>query len=112
MIDATNDHFADKLLRDSILSGDKGAAEGLFRREMDSVYEFVHYRVGRQQALAEDVVQDTFVTAFERLENYDGRSTLHTWICGIARNKIREHRRKRKPSRSAPLPTRSMSCRK
>ncbi len=96
MLDATENHLADQLLRDSILSGDRGAAEGLFRREMESVYEFVHYRVGRQQAIAEDVVQDTFVTAFERLETYDGRSTLHTWICGIARNKIREYRRKRK----------------
>lgn len=96
MLDATQLHLADQALRDSILSGDRGAAEGLFRREMDAVYEFVHYRVGRQQALAEDVVQETFVTAFERLHTYDARSTLHTWICGIARNKIREHRRKRK----------------
>lgn len=97
MAEITHDHTEDKLLRDSIVAGDRKAAEGLFRREMEPVYEFVHYRVGRQRALAEDVVQDTFVTAFERLESYDGRSTLHTWLCGIARNKIREQRRKRRP---------------
>jgi RNA polymerase sigma-70 factor (ECF subfamily) len=97
MVEATHEHAADLLLRDSILSGDRVAADGLFRREMESVYEFVHYRVGRQQALAEDVTQDTFVTAFQRLDSYDGRSTLHTWLCGIARNKIREQRRKRQP---------------
>ncbi|MFT7485068.1 MAG: RNA polymerase sigma-70 factor (ECF subfamily) [Candidatus Paceibacteria bacterium] len=88
---------ADRLLRDSIVGGDRGASESFFRRELESLYEFVYYRVGRSEHKAEDLVQETFVTAFERLERYDGRSTLHTWLCGIARNKIREQRRKRQP---------------
>jgi len=72
-------------------------AEEFFRRHLDPLYEFVHYRVGRRQAVAEDVVQETFLTAFQRLSSFDGASSLHTWLCGIARNKIREERRVRKP---------------
>ena len=80
-----------------ILDGDTDAAEEFIRVHLDALYEFVHYRVGGQRALAEDVVQDTFLVALERLGAFDGRSSLHTWLCGIARNKIRAHRRKRRP---------------
>lgn len=84
-------------LRNRILEGDEEAAEAFFRHNLDALYEFVHYRVGGNRALAEDVVQDTMVVALERLKAFDGRSTLHTWMCGIAKNKIRAYRRKRRP---------------
>ena len=86
-------------LRDALLAGDRPAAERFFRHHLGSLYEFVHYRVGGDRAAAEDLVQDTFVTAIERLEAFDGRSSLHTWLCGIARNKIRAHRRRLRPLR-------------
>jgi RNA polymerase sigma-70 factor, ECF subfamily len=88
---------SDLVLRDALLAGDRRAAEGFFRHHLTSLYEFVHYRVGGNRALAEDLVQDTFVTAIERLEAFDGRSSLHTWLCGIARNKIRAQRRRQRP---------------
>ena len=87
----------DLSLRDRILAGDRGAAATLVERNLDSLYEFVHYRVGGDRPTAEDVVQDTMIVALERLEGFDGRSTLHTWLCGIAKNKIRAYRRKRRP---------------
>lgn len=97
MVQASDPHAEDARLRDSILAGDRAAAEGFFRRQLEPLYEFVHYRVGRERSLAEDVVQETFVTALEGLERFDARSSLFTWLCGIARNKIREHHRKRRP---------------
>lgn len=80
--------------RERILAGEPAAAEAFFRRHLEPLYEFVHYRVGGRRAEAEDIVQDTFLVAFQRLESFDGRSSLHTWLCGIARNKIRESRRR------------------
>ena len=84
-------------LRERVALGDAEAAEELVTRHLDDLYEFVHYRVGGDRGLAEDVVQDTFVVALERIGGFDGRSSLHTWLCGIARNKLRAHRRKRRP---------------
>ncbi len=83
-------------LRDRILAGDREAAGQLFQTHFEGLYEFVHYRVGGDRALAEDIVQDTFVVALEGLSSFDGRSSLHTWLCGVAKNKLRERRRKRK----------------
>jgi RNA polymerase sigma-70 factor (ECF subfamily) len=57
----------------------------------------VHYRAGRDRGPVEDLVQETFLTALDRLQHYDGRASFHLWLCGIARNKLREHRRRRRP---------------
>lgn len=92
-----NSHPEDLELRNRILDGDRTAAESLFELHLDSLYEFVHYRIGKDRAAAEDVVQDTFLVALERLDGFDGRSSLHTWLCGIAKNKIRARGRKRRP---------------
>ncbi len=92
-------HARDCEVRDQILSGDREAAEELFQRHLDSLYEFVYYRVGRDSAAADDVVQETLLVGFDRLIDFDGRSSLHTWLCGIAKNKIRSSHRKRRPLR-------------
>lgn len=86
---------ADLAQRDRILAGDRRAAEQFFRGHLDGLYEFAHYRVGGDRSRAEEVVQETFVTAFERLGTYDGRASLFAWLCGIARNKVRSERRRR-----------------
>ena len=91
------EHPQDRALQARILSGDREAAGELFTRHVDSLYEFVHYRLGGDRALVEDVVQDTMLVALEGLAGFDGRSSLHTWLCGIAKNKIRAHRRRRRP---------------
>lgn len=88
---------ADQALRARVLSGDRVAAEDLCRRHLDGLYEFVHYRVGGDRATVEDLVQETFLVALEKLADFDGRSSLHTWLCGIAKNKIRTERRRRRP---------------
>ncbi len=89
---------ADLELRDRVAAGDRQAATDLFRRHLDGLFEFVYWRVGRDRATAEDVVQDTFLVALQRLDSFDGRSSLHTWLCGIAKNRIRMARRKRRPA--------------
>ena len=87
----------DLVLRDRVVAGDPDATSALFERHVDALYEFVHYRLGGERSHTEDVVQETFVVALEKLAGFDGRSSLHTWLCGIARNKMRALRRKKRP---------------
>ena len=42
---------------------------------------------------AEEVIFDTWDRFFTNLEQFQGRSQIRTFICGILFNKIREHRR-------------------
>lgn len=97
MIPAASSPHPDLDLRDRALKGDRAAAETLFERHADTLYEFVYYRVGRDVGLAEAIVQDTMLTAFQSLAGFEGRSAFHTWLCGIAKNKIRTQKRKKQP---------------
>ena len=42
---------------------------------------------------ADDLVQDVFTVFLERLDQFEGRSQLRTWLFGILHNKMRERRR-------------------
>ncbi len=90
------DDAEDRLLRERLLAGDRAAAGTLLERHLDALYEFIHYRIGRDRDATEDLVQDTFLVVLQKIGDFDGRSSLHTWICGIAKNKIRERRRVRR----------------
>lgn len=90
-------HTRDVRLRDRILAGERAAAEALLAENLDPVYQFVHWRLGGDEQGVEDLVQETFLVALQRLDAFDGRSSLHTWLCGIAKNKIRDARKSRKP---------------
>jgi RNA polymerase sigma-70 factor (ECF subfamily) len=80
--------------------GDERALEALYERSVDGLYAFVLYRVGRDRAIAEDVVQETFVAAIGRLGDYDpDRGSFRAWLCMLSRNVIRSHLRGRAGAR-------------
>lgn len=65
-------------------------------------------RLLRDRGLAEDVVQESFVRAFEGLANFEGRSTLETWLHRITVNtalsKLRQVKRLAEQSIDEHLP--------
>ena len=50
-------------------------------------------RLGTPEANLDDVVQEIFVVAYRRLGEFEGRSSIKTWIYGIVFNVVRAHRR-------------------
>ncbi|HTR53939.1 MAG TPA: sigma-70 family RNA polymerase sigma factor [Kofleriaceae bacterium] len=74
--------------------GDRDAIARLYDAHVDGLYAFVFFRVGRDQALAEDVVQETFAIALSRRADYDpARGSLGSWLAVLSRNVIRDHLR-------------------
>jgi RNA polymerase sigma-70 factor (ECF subfamily) len=72
-------------------------------------FEFV-WRVVRRLGVAEryvdDAVQDVFIVVHRRLGEFEGRSSLKTWLFGIARRVARDHRRRaRRKDRAGELPS-------
>lgn len=57
----------------------------LVRATRASVYRYLKAMV-RDPHVAEDLVQDTFLRAFQALGSYRGESRLTTWVLVIARN--------------------------
>lgn len=55
----------------------------MYDRHVDRVFRLA-YRMTGDDALAQDVTQDTFVRAFDRIDGFRGASSLATWLYAIA----------------------------
>ncbi len=72
--------------------------ERIYDEQADFVWRSLR-RLGLDEAAAEDALQEVFLVVHRRLESFEGRSSLRTWLFGIAigvaRNQRRTTRRKR-----------------
>jgi len=78
--------LSDDTLIKQIAEGNKLAMRALFARHQLRVYRFA-LRIVRDSALAEDVVSEVFIDAWQHAGRYEGRSTVSTWLLGITRHK-------------------------
>jgi len=62
----------------------------------DALFRFALLRV-KDTTVAEDLVQDTFLSALKGIEGFKGESSLRTWLVGILKHKIIDHFRRAKP---------------
>jgi RNA polymerase sigma-70 factor (ECF subfamily) len=69
----------------SILKVDPPEIETLVRRYWHDVWQYAFF-LTRQEHLAEDIAQDTFIQAFRAVGSFRGQSTVKTWLLKIARN--------------------------
>jgi len=76
----------DDALVHAIGTGDRHAMRLLFWRHRTRVYRFI-LRMMRDRELAEDVVNEVFLDVWLRADLFAGRSTVSTWLLGIARHK-------------------------
>ena len=67
----------------AVLSGDKKAYEALVVRHTARLFR-VAFRITGNEADAEDVVQETFLQAYRKLDGFEERSDFGTWIYRIA----------------------------
>ncbi|MEM7447351.1 MAG: RNA polymerase sigma factor [Myxococcota bacterium] len=51
-------------------------------------------RTVKSEAVAEELVQDTWIAALRSLKAFEGRSSLSSWVFGILRRKIIDHWRR------------------
>jgi RNA polymerase sigma-70 factor (ECF subfamily) len=69
---------------------DEAAFRALYRRHTPALYRVAWRFLGGDGADAEEVVQETWTVAAERLANFHGESSLRSWLTGIALNRCRE----------------------
>ena len=70
----------DAQLVDRAAKGDRLAFETLYRRHRDRVYGLVWRLCGGDAALAEDLLQEAFVRAWQKLDSFRGESKFSTWL--------------------------------
>jgi RNA polymerase sigma-70 factor, ECF subfamily len=77
-------------------AGDRSAFSELVRRHQRGLLR-LSIRFMKDLGAAEDVVQESFIKAYEKLASFEGRSSFKSWLYQItvntARNKIRSRRK-------------------
>lgn len=79
-----------------ILARDFVCFDALYARYCGRIYGFALNRL-RDPLEAEDVTQEVFLQVYRSLSSYQGRSSLLTWMFGIAHNQLCRRFRKQAP---------------
>ena len=83
-------------------TGDAKAFNELLQRYERKIFRLaLHITQNREDA--EDVLQETFLKAYQHLDQFQGQSKFYTWIVRIAVNQALMKLRKRKSDRSVSL---------
>jgi RNA polymerase sigma-70 factor (ECF subfamily) len=85
--------FEDEALVDAARKGDMQAYGSLVAKYQDRIYNMVLRMCGRV-ADAEELTQDVFLRALERISQFRGRSGFYTWLFRVAANLVLSHRRR------------------
>ena len=70
---------------DALRSGDRAEFALLVEAYYEMIYRLAIKMVNNPQD-AEDILQEAFIKAYRHLKNFDGRSSLSTWLYRIATN--------------------------
>ncbi|MCC7341840.1 MAG: sigma-70 family RNA polymerase sigma factor, partial [Bryobacterales bacterium] len=83
-------------------SGDVAAFSKLVEKYEGKIFRLARHITNNQED-AEDILQETFLKAYEHLDAFQGNSKFYTWIVRIAVNESLMKLRKRKSDRSVSL---------
>jgi RNA polymerase sigma-70 factor (ECF subfamily) len=83
-------------------AGDAQAFTDLVKQYERKIYRLAKH-ITQNDEDAEDVLQETFLKAYEHLDGFQGHSKFYTWIVRIAVNEALMKLRKRKGDRTVPL---------
>lgn len=83
--------------------GDARAFSRLIERYEDRIYRLARHVCAGLPSEADDVYQDTFLTAFKKISRFRGDSELGTWLFRIASNLCLMRRRKKGREPFVPL---------
>ncbi len=74
-------------------AGDRAALTRIIALTQRDVWRYIAFHAGHREA--DDLTQETFLRAIRTLPNFQGRSSLRTWLLVIARRVVVDHLRYR-----------------
>jgi RNA polymerase sigma-70 factor, ECF subfamily len=98
----TGDTGEDLALVQAAREGDIAAFEQLLKRYDRNVFRIANH-ITQNREDAEDVVQDAFLKAYQKLDQFQGNSKFYTWLVRIAVNEALMKLRKRKASKTVSI---------
>jgi RNA polymerase sigma factor (sigma-70 family) len=85
----------DRLILKRIAEGDRQALAELYVRHQRSLFNYL-LQLTSDHGMAEEILQDTLVAVWKSARTFENRSTVLTWLIGIARRQAHNTLRQRK----------------
>jgi RNA polymerase sigma-70 factor, ECF subfamily len=98
----TGDTGEELTLVQAAQGGDITAFEQLLKRYDRNVFRIAQH-ITQNREDAEDVVQDAFLKAYQKLDQFQGNSKFYTWLVRIAVNEALMRLRKRKSDKTVSM---------
>src|SRR5690349_14597338 len=87
--------WRERALLDAVLAGDEQAWRTWYDESFDGLYAYVLWRAGGLRDTADELVQETWLTALRRLRAFDpARGSFAGWLRGIAAHLLSNHLRR------------------
>jgi RNA polymerase sigma-70 factor, ECF subfamily len=80
---------------ESSQAGDTKAFEILYDYYAEKLYRFVFFRVGHKE-IAEDILADTFIKAWQKINQVNSYNAVPSWLYQIAKNNVIDYYRVKK----------------
>ena len=77
-----------------LASGDGAACRVFYQAHCDPLFGYVVRRTKGSVEDAEEITNDTFLSALELAHSYDGSCSALTWLCSLAQHRIIDFRRR------------------
>lgn len=87
-MDREQETLTDLEIVEKVLSGDRKSFSQLVKRHQKGLLR-MSLRFTKDLGNAEDVVQESFIKAFEKLKSFEGRASFKSWLYQIAVNTAR-----------------------
>lgn len=78
-----DDHQTDRNLTERARQGDESSWRAIYESTCDRLFAFLCFQIGDRDE-ARDILQETYLQAFRRLETYRGEAPLSAWLRAIA----------------------------
>jgi RNA polymerase sigma factor (sigma-70 family) len=89
-------NVSDRQLMNAVAQGEETAFGELYQRHGTAIFNYL-FRLIHEEALAEDLLQETFVAIWKGAHSFRGKSKAKTWMFGIAHNKAVSWLRRNRP---------------
>lgn len=76
-------------------TGDDGAFTELYNLYFEKIYRFIYYRTSHKE-VSEDLAEDVFVKAYEKISTIKDEKSFEGWLYQIARNTVIDYYRSKK----------------
>ena len=84
-----------KLILQKAQNGDQEAFGLIYNHFAEKIYRFIYFRVSHKE-VAEDVLADTFVKGWQKINQINTPAALSAWLYQIAKNNIIDYYRVKK----------------